>query len=133
MTHISCEVGRSFVYGDLSTGGSKLGLTPETVAELERAQRPAPDLIFGIESAFRFGFMKLFPILPFGSSARAFGHTGSGGRTVRHSFATSRRAQDGRPYWERAGWLAATEPLARPRGAGDRQCGRPPESRSTAW
>lgn len=67
------------VYGDLATGGAKLGLTPETVAELERPQRPAPDLIFGIESAFRFGFMKPFPILPFGSSARAFGHTGSGG------------------------------------------------------
>ena len=67
------------VYGDLATGGAKLGLTPETFAELERPQQPAPDLIFGIESAFRFGFMKPFPILPFGSSTRAFGHTGSGG------------------------------------------------------
>ena len=67
------------VYGDLATGGAKLGLTPETFAELERPQSPAPDLIFGIDSAFRFGFMKPFPILPFGSSARAFGHTGSGG------------------------------------------------------
>ena len=67
------------VYGDLATGGAKLGLKPDTVAELERSQPPAPDLILGIESAFRFGFMKPFPILPFGSSARAFGHTGSGG------------------------------------------------------
>lgn len=67
------------VYGDLATGGSKLGITPETVAELERPQPPAPDLIFGIESAFRFGFMKPFPVLPFGSSPRAYGHTGSGG------------------------------------------------------
>jgi CubicO group peptidase (beta-lactamase class C family) len=67
------------VYGDLATGGTNLGLTPDTFAELERPQPPAPDLIFGIESAFRFGFMKPFPILPFGSSARAFGHTGSGG------------------------------------------------------
>ncbi|NNE95159.1 MAG: beta-lactamase family protein [Acidimicrobiales bacterium] len=67
------------VYGDLATGGSKLGLKSETVAELERPQTPAPDLIFGIESAFRFGFMKPFPILPFGTSERAFGHTGSGG------------------------------------------------------
>ena len=67
------------IYGDLATGGERLGLRPETVAELERAQLPAPDLIFGIESAFRFGFMKPFPILPFGSSPRACGHTGSGG------------------------------------------------------
>ena len=67
------------VYGDLATGGSRLGLDPETIAELERSQRPAPDLVFGIDSAFRFGFMKPFPILPFGSSDRAFGHTGSGG------------------------------------------------------
>lgn len=67
------------VYGDLATGGKQLGLAPETVAELERPATPAPDLIFGIESAFRFGFMKPFPILSFGTSARAFGHTGSGG------------------------------------------------------
>lgn len=67
------------IYGDLATGGVGLGLTPETVAEIERPQAPAPDLIFGVESAFRFGFMKPFPLLPFGSSGRAFGHTGSGG------------------------------------------------------
>ena len=52
------------VYGDLATGGAKLGLTPETIAELERPQQPAPDLIFGIESAFRFGFMNPVSILP---------------------------------------------------------------------
>lgn len=67
------------VYGDLATGGARLGLQPGTIAELERAQPPASDLIFGIDSAFRFGFMKPFPILPFGSSGRAFGHSGSGG------------------------------------------------------
>lgn len=67
------------VYGDLATGGAALGLSKATIAELEREQPPAPDLIFGIESAFRFGFMKPFPILPFGSSSRAYGHTGSGG------------------------------------------------------
>lgn len=67
------------MYGDLAAGGARLGLKPETVAELERPQPPAPDLIFGIDSAFRFGFMKPFPILPFGSSERAYGHTGSGG------------------------------------------------------
>lgn len=67
------------VYGDLAIGGERLGLGPATMAELERPNRPEHDLIFGIESAFRFGFMKPFPILPFGSSARAFGHSGSGG------------------------------------------------------
>ena len=67
------------VYGDLATGGSALGLQPETIVELERPQAPADDLIFGVESAFRFGFMKPFPLLAFGSSGRAFGHTGSGG------------------------------------------------------
>jgi CubicO group peptidase (beta-lactamase class C family) len=67
------------VYGDLATGGTNLGLRAETVAELERPQPVAPDLIFGVESAFRFGFMKPFPLLPFGTSDRAFGHSGSGG------------------------------------------------------
>lgn len=67
------------VYGDLATGGTKLGLTASTVEELERPKAVAFDEIFGIESAFRFGFMKPFPILPFGSSPRAYGHSGSGG------------------------------------------------------
>lgn len=67
------------VYGDLATGGTRLGINAATMAELERPQTPSHDLIFGIESAFRLGFMKPFPILPFGSSDRAFGHTGSGG------------------------------------------------------
>lgn len=67
------------VYGELSTGGARLGLTPETIAELERPQRAAHDLILGVESAYRFGLMKPFPILPFGSSDRAFDHSGSGG------------------------------------------------------
>lgn len=67
------------VYGELAIGGPTLGLRVATVQELE-AERPAsPDVIFGIDSAFTFGFMKPFPILPFGSSTRAYGHTGSGG------------------------------------------------------
>lgn len=67
------------IYGDLATGGARLGITPATIQELERPKTPAHDQIFGIDSAFRFGFMKPFPILPFGTSARAYGHTGSGG------------------------------------------------------
>ncbi len=67
------------VYGDLATGGVRLGIAAATLQELERPKAPAFDEIFGIESAYRFGFMKPFPILPFGSSPRAYGHTGSGG------------------------------------------------------
>lgn len=67
------------VYGDLATGGEGLGISAATIEELERPKEPAHDMIFGIESAYRFGFMKPFPILPFGSSPRAYGHTGSGG------------------------------------------------------
>ncbi len=67
------------VYGDLATGGARLGIAAATLQELERPKAPAFDEIFGIESAYRFGFMKPFPILPFGSSPRAYGHTGSGG------------------------------------------------------
>ncbi len=67
------------IYGDLATGGARLGITPATIRELERPKTPAHDQILGIESAFRFGFMKPFPILPFGTSARAYGHSGSGG------------------------------------------------------
>ena len=67
------------VYGDLATGGARLGISAPTLDELERPKAPAVDQIFGLESAYRFGFMKPFPILPFGSSSRAYGHTGSGG------------------------------------------------------
>ena len=67
------------VYGDLATGGHRLGVGAATLQELERPKAAGFDQIFGIESAFRFGFMKPFPILPFGSSPRAYGHTGSGG------------------------------------------------------
>jgi len=67
------------VYGDLATGGERLGISSATLQELERPKDATHDMIFGIESAYRFGFMKPFPILPFGSSPRAYGHTGSGG------------------------------------------------------
>jgi CubicO group peptidase (beta-lactamase class C family) len=67
------------IYGELATGGHRLGLTAATTDEIERSVPPDLDRIFGIESAFAFGFMKRFPILEFGTSARAYGHTGSGG------------------------------------------------------
>lgn len=67
------------VYGDLATGGERLGVGQQTLAHIEQSASPALDRIFGIESAFAFGFMKPFPLLAFGSSSRAYGHTGSGG------------------------------------------------------
>ena len=54
-------------------------MSASTLEELARPKAAAYDEIIGIESAFRFGFMKPFPILPFGSSPCAYGHSGSGG------------------------------------------------------
>lgn len=55
----------------------------DTIREIEAAPQPprggASDKVLKTETAYGFGFMKPFPMLPFGSSARAFGHTGTGG------------------------------------------------------
>ena len=67
------------VYGALATGGSALGVRRATLDELETVVTPSFDAIFRLESAFTMGFMKPFPILPFGSTPRAYGHTGLGG------------------------------------------------------
>ena len=67
------------VYGELATGGSELGLDRATLDELETAVTPSFDEIFRLDSAFTMGFMKPFPILPFGSTPAAYGHTGLGG------------------------------------------------------
>ncbi len=67
------------IYGALATGGLELGLTRATLDELEADVPAAFDVIFRLDSAFAMGFMKPFPILPFGSSARSYGHTGLGG------------------------------------------------------
>lgn len=94
-------------YGDLATGGSRLGLGPATVEELERPREPAFDQIFGIESAFSFGFMKPFPLLPFGSSPRAYGHSGSGGSL---GFADPDRGLGYAYVMNRAGYGLPTDP-----------------------
>ena len=67
------------VYGELATGGSTLGLARATLDELEAVVTPSFDEIFRLDSAFTMGFMKPFPILPFGSTPKAYGHTGLGG------------------------------------------------------
>jgi CubicO group peptidase (beta-lactamase class C family) len=67
------------VYSALATGASELGLGRATLDELETVVTPSFDHIFRLDSAFAMGFMKPFPILPFGSTARSYGHTGLGG------------------------------------------------------
>jgi CubicO group peptidase (beta-lactamase class C family) len=71
------------VYGDLATGGHRLGFGERTLAELTApAVQPsggAKDLVLRVESAFSLGFLKPSPLFPFGSTERAFGHTGAGG------------------------------------------------------
>ena len=67
------------VYSELATGGSELGLGSATIDELETVVTPSFDEIFRLDSAFTMGFMKPFPILPFGSTPRSYGHTGLGG------------------------------------------------------
>lgn len=95
------------VYGDLASGGGRLGVGRATLDELHRPSAPALDRIFGIESAFRFGFMKPFPILDFGSSARAFGHTGSGGS---FAFADPDTGAGYAYVMNRAGYSLPTDP-----------------------
>jgi CubicO group peptidase (beta-lactamase class C family) len=71
------------VYGDLAAGGPELGFDSGTLAELAApaVQPPggATDLVLRVESAFALGFLKPSPLFPFGSTDRAFGHTGAGG------------------------------------------------------
>ena len=71
------------VYGDLAAGGPELNMDERTLAELTApATQPpggATDLVLRVESAFSLGFLKPSPKFRFGSSDRAFGHTGAGG------------------------------------------------------
>ena len=95
------------VYGDLATGGATLRVGGKTLDEIERAAPASFDRILGVETAFGFGYMKPFPILRFGSSPRAFGHTGSGG-----SFAYA-DPDEGLGYayvMNRAGYALPTDP-----------------------
>ena len=66
-------------YGAAGMGGARLGLSRDTIGELERPTQPIFDEVFRLESAFAFGLMKPFPLLAFGSTPRAYGHTGLGG------------------------------------------------------
>lgn len=95
------------IYGELAVGGGRLGLGAATVDELQREVPASFDQIFGLESAFAMGFMKPFPILPFGSSPRAFGHTGAGGS---FGFADPDTAVGYAYAMNRAGYSIPTDP-----------------------
>ncbi len=70
-------------YGEFATGGTALGISPETLAALT-TPAPAPpggpfDLVLREDSVFSLGFSKPSPNFDFGSSAKAFGTPGAGG------------------------------------------------------
>ena len=70
-------------YGDLATGGKKLGLTAETMSELT-APATAPtagshDAILKIESAYSFGFVRPSRFFSFGTASCSLGCPGAGG------------------------------------------------------
>jgi CubicO group peptidase (beta-lactamase class C family) len=75
--------GVASIYGDLAAGGARLGISPETMAELEApALMPhhgAHDAVLGVETHYSFGFMKSSPDFRFGVGERSFGTMGAGG------------------------------------------------------
>jgi CubicO group peptidase (beta-lactamase class C family) len=71
------------VYGELASGGRALGCGEDTLAELA-APPSTPsggprDLVLHVETAFSLGFLRPSRLFRFGSSDRAYGHTGAGG------------------------------------------------------
>lgn len=71
------------LYGDLATGGKKLGLDEAVFAELIAPPVPPSgetrDVVIGIETAYAMGYSKPSPDFRFGTSAAAFGTPGAGG------------------------------------------------------
>jgi CubicO group peptidase (beta-lactamase class C family) len=70
-------------YGELATGGARLGLSPATLAALEAQPAPPPggarDLVLRSVLPFNLGFAKPFPGFPLGSGDRAYAMAGAGG------------------------------------------------------
>ncbi|CAA9467975.1 MAG: Putative esterase [uncultured Rubrobacteraceae bacterium] len=70
-------------FGDLATGGHRLGLPAGTVDEVTAlAEVPADserDLVWHADLRFSMGFIKPSRLFRFGSSVRAFGAEGAGG------------------------------------------------------
>jgi CubicO group peptidase (beta-lactamase class C family) len=71
-------------YGEVATGGERLGLTSQTLAALTEPARPPTagrrDTVLHVDTTYSLGYMKPFPRFRFGTSAgRAFGTPGAGG------------------------------------------------------
>jgi CubicO group peptidase (beta-lactamase class C family) len=75
--------GMAGAFSEFATGGRKLGLNPEFLADLEKPVSLPPgekiDRVARLDFRFSLGFVKPSPDLPFGSSARSFGIGGAGG------------------------------------------------------
>jgi CubicO group peptidase (beta-lactamase class C family) len=71
------------LYGSAATGGSEIGLTPSTLAALQKPALPPTngvrDKVLHVDTSFSLGFMKPVPVCVFGSSDNAFGTPGIGG------------------------------------------------------
>ena len=70
------------IYGDLATGGTRLGLRPSTFEAITRPPvAPADgayDRVLHTPTSYAFGWWRPFPRFPFGSTL-AFGTPGAGG------------------------------------------------------
>jgi CubicO group peptidase (beta-lactamase class C family) len=71
-------------YGEVATGGERLGLTSQTLAALTEPARPPTagrrDTVLHVDTTYSLGYIKPFPRFRFGTSAgRAFGTPGAGG------------------------------------------------------
>jgi CubicO group peptidase (beta-lactamase class C family) len=76
--------GMAKAYGEFATGGRRLGLRPETLAELSApGTRPSGgtyDQVMHIENLYwSLGFCKPSPEIQFGSTDQSFGDAGGGG------------------------------------------------------
>lgn len=68
-------------YSTFAEGGAELGITPQTMArltEIPTVELP-PDEVLGVPACYWLGFLRPWPDVWFGSSARAFGTPGAGG------------------------------------------------------
>ena len=97
-------------YGAFAGGADGLGLDERTLDLLHAVPAPpaggSRDRILCVDTAYAFGFMKPFPLLPFGSSTRAFGHSGTGGS---FGFADPDRALGYGYVMNRAGYSVPTD------------------------
>lgn len=71
-------------YGEFATGGTRLGLRPDTLDALKRPAEPPGgglfDVVLRTDTIFSLGYVKPFPRFRFGSRAGlAFGTPGAGG------------------------------------------------------